>query len=186
MADVKVSGLAAVAAVAGANEFLVNEAGTSKKASATQIKTFAQVGTTTNDDAAAGSIGEYVSSTLAQASATSLTTQTAKTVTSISLTAGDWDVDGVVNFIFGLTTNAIALYGGISTTNNTLGANNTFAGVTNDSSGVVYGNVLQVRNMVPHQRISISGTTTVYLIAYADFTVSTTTVHGLIRARRVR
>ena len=40
MADTKISALAAVAAVAGANEFAVNEAGTSKKASATQIQDF--------------------------------------------------------------------------------------------------------------------------------------------------
>jgi hypothetical protein len=38
--DSKVSALAAVSAVAGTNEFLVNEAGTSKKASATQLATF--------------------------------------------------------------------------------------------------------------------------------------------------
>ena len=40
MADTKISALAAVAAIAGTNELAVNEAGTSKKATATQIKTF--------------------------------------------------------------------------------------------------------------------------------------------------
>jgi hypothetical protein len=40
MADTKISALAAVAAVAGTNEFAVNEAGTSKKATATQIAAF--------------------------------------------------------------------------------------------------------------------------------------------------
>ena len=40
MADTKISALAAVAAAAGANEFAVNEAGVSKKASLTQIQTF--------------------------------------------------------------------------------------------------------------------------------------------------
>jgi hypothetical protein len=144
------------------------------------------VGTTTNDDAAAGSVGEYVSATLAAGSATSLTTTTAKTVTSISLTAGDWDVDGAVNFLLGGTTNVVALYGGISTTNNTLGANNTFTGVTNAAAGIVYSPTYQVRTAPPIQRISLAATTTVYLIAYADFTVSTATAHGLIQARRVR
>jgi hypothetical protein len=42
MADTKISALTAVSAVAGANEFAVNEAGTSKKASATQISAFLQ------------------------------------------------------------------------------------------------------------------------------------------------
>lgn len=41
MADTQISGLTAVSSVAGANEFGVNEAGASKKASATQIATFA-------------------------------------------------------------------------------------------------------------------------------------------------
>ena len=40
MADTKISALTAVVSVAGANEFAVNEAGTSKKASATQLSTF--------------------------------------------------------------------------------------------------------------------------------------------------
>lgn len=40
MADTKISALSAVASVAGANEFGVNEAGTSKKASASQIAVF--------------------------------------------------------------------------------------------------------------------------------------------------
>lgn len=40
MADTKISALSGVATVAGANEFAVNEAGTSKKASATQLQNF--------------------------------------------------------------------------------------------------------------------------------------------------
>ena len=40
MADSKISALTAVASVAGTNEFAVNEAGTSKKASGTQLSTF--------------------------------------------------------------------------------------------------------------------------------------------------
>lgn len=40
MADTKISALTAVASVADANEFAVNEAGTSKKASASQIATY--------------------------------------------------------------------------------------------------------------------------------------------------
>lgn len=40
MANVKISGLPAASLVAGANEFEINEAGTSKKVTATQIATF--------------------------------------------------------------------------------------------------------------------------------------------------
>jgi len=48
MANVKISGLTSAAAVAGANEFEINEAGTSKKVTGTQIATF--VGTTLDGD----------------------------------------------------------------------------------------------------------------------------------------
>jgi hypothetical protein len=41
MADTKISDLTGVASVAGTNEFAVNEAGTSKKATAAQIATYA-------------------------------------------------------------------------------------------------------------------------------------------------
>ena len=40
MPDTKISALSAVTAVAATDEFAVNEAGTSKKASATQLKEF--------------------------------------------------------------------------------------------------------------------------------------------------
>ena len=40
MADTKISALTGVASVADANEFAVNEAGTSKKASASQLSTY--------------------------------------------------------------------------------------------------------------------------------------------------
>lgn len=49
MADTKISALAAVASVTGADEFAVNEAGTSKKATATQVQTFAVPMTTRGD-----------------------------------------------------------------------------------------------------------------------------------------
>ena len=143
-------------------------------------------GVTDASNASAGSVGEYISATLSSGSAVSLTTFTAKTVTSISLTAGDWDVTGVMNMFFGATTNVVAAYGGASTTNNTLGANNTFTGTLYATTGAVLGDVLQTRSPIPMQRISISTTTTVYLIAFASFSVSTVNAHGEIRARRIR
>lgn len=47
MADTKISALSAVASVAGTNELAVNESGTSKKASVTQVATFLQSATQT-------------------------------------------------------------------------------------------------------------------------------------------
>ena len=51
-------------------------------------------GVTTNSNAAAGIVGEYISSSIASGSAVSLTTGVSANVTSISLTAGDWEVYG--------------------------------------------------------------------------------------------
>jgi len=141
-------------------------------------------GTATNDDAAAGKIGQYVSSTLASGSAVSLTTGIPANVTSISLTAGDWDVTGVVDFAFGATTSYTALMGGISTTANTFGAQDsrfdfeTPAAVPTATTAPAW--------VVPVVRLSLAATTTVYLVAAANFTVSTLGTYGTIRARRMR
>ena len=55
------------------------------------------VGTTTNDSAAAGVVGQYISSYV---SATSVpTTNTWGDLTSVSLTAGDWDVTVRMEFV---------------------------------------------------------------------------------------
>lgn len=49
MANVKISGLTAAAAAAGANEFEINEAGTSKKVTGSQILTYVKANTTPAD-----------------------------------------------------------------------------------------------------------------------------------------
>lgn len=65
MADAKISALTGVTAVAGTNEFAVNEAGTSKKATATQIKTFANTAPTfAAGSATANSWPEFTAGTL--------------------------------------------------------------------------------------------------------------------------
>src|SRR5712671_6777035 len=87
-------------------------------------------GTTTNDNAAAGNVGEYIVGTAAIDSV-SITTGTPVNVGSISLTAGDWDVSCQIVYLPGATTTVSALEASLSATtgtrNGTLGA---FAGVT--------------------------------------------------------
>jgi hypothetical protein len=142
------------------------------------------IGTATNDSASAGSVGEYVSSSIATGSSVSLSTGTGATVTSISLTAGDWDVSGDVAFTFGATTSYTFIGGGVSTTAATLGGvDNNFQFVTAAS---VPTNAIDMVKPTPTVRISISGTTTVYLIAQSNFSVSTLKAYGSIRARRIR
>lgn len=134
--------------------------------------------------AAVGEAGEYLSASLGSGAATSLTTATPKTVISLPLTEGDWDVDGVADFIPAATTSVTALTQGASETTNTLGADDTY--LSNSMAAVVFGAVTQ-RNKIPVQRIAVSAAgTTVYLIASATFTISTMTAFGTIRARRAK
>lgn len=138
-------------------------------------------GTTTNDNAASLMVGEFVSSAIASGSAVSLTTATAANITSISLTAGDWDVEGNVNFSASTAT-VTGTSAGISSTSATLPADGTEA-----YSGVQVTLVSEVDSVtMPRKRISIAGTTTVYLVGKSTFSAGTVTAFGSISARRVR
>lgn len=140
------------------------------------------IGTTTNDNAATGYVGEYVSSTVASGSAVSLTTATPANVTSISLTAGDWDVRGVLGFVLNAATTVAYLGGSSSSTSATLGGLGTEAYFP--GSGATLSTGPQIA--LPVVRFSLSSTTTVYLVAQASFGVNTASAFGAINARRVR
>jgi hypothetical protein len=143
------------------------------------------IGTTTNDSAAAGSVGEYITSNVAAASATSLVTNTPKNITSISLTAGDWNVHGNITFLMATTTAINDLVSWTSTTSATLpDASKLNAVAYNSAATWAAGAATGVE--APFLRVSVSGTTTVYLSAQATFGVSTLTACGTIHARRVR
>lgn len=137
------------------------------------------VGTTTNDNAAAGKVGEFVSSTIGAASGTNLTNNTAGDVTSISLTAGDWDVWGNVGFIPSGTFLTAGL-AWISSTSATLPDqslyNAVYPGAVTPFQGV----------QCPYKRFSLSGTTTIYLSALPSFSAGTCKGAGGIFARRAR
>jgi hypothetical protein len=142
------------------------------------------VGTSTNDNAAAGNVGEYVESVLVSGSAVALTTTTAKTVTSIPLTAGDWDVDCVVNYGPTATTSITSDAASLSLTTNTFDATaGRFVQITRPPT--VNGG-LNDSVAVPPYRFSLSGSTTIFLVAESIFTASTNAASGIIRARRVR
>jgi hypothetical protein len=138
------------------------------------------VGTITNDSAAAGSIGEYISSY--QASGVSLSTTTPTTITSISLTAGDWDVEGCVNVVPPASTMQIII-AGISTTPATL-PTGTFSGLSEISHST--GFLATVSLPTGSTRISIASTTTVYLVAEVGLSSGSATGGGSISARRRR
>lgn len=127
-------------------------------------------------------IGEYLTAALDIGSATSLTTNTSKTIISQSLTAGDWEVEGIVNYIPNTTTSITQFQQGASSTDNTLGADNTYA--SRSMAAYIPGIVTQ-RITIPRQRFSLAVSTTVYLIANATFTASTMTAYGALFCRRM-
>lgn len=156
----------------------------------TPSQTAGIVGTTTNNNADAGSVGEVVSSSVAVGSGVALTTAVSATsgttVTSISLTAGDWDVFGVVGVNGAATTNFTVIAGGINTVNNELNS------LYEERTAFIYGTAGRVPAgspisfVFPPTRVSIASTTTYYLVAYAQFTLSTAVGFGRITARRAR
>lgn len=144
----------------------------------------------TNDDASSTKLGEFISSTLLVASAVTLSTGAAKTVTSVSLTAGDWDVHGNVSFTDGTATSITVTIGSISTTDNTLPATSTVGAYFHDRTSAfvpaVGSGLIWKTRPTGEVRLSLSGTTTVYLVAYSEFTVSGQKACGFIGARRSR
>lgn len=144
----------------------------------TPSQTAGIVGTTTNNNANAGSVGEYAA---ANTAGNSITNNTAANCTSVSLTAGDWDVSGTISFTGASNTSVAALEASISSTSATLsglgGTNAYLLPFTASSTTII---------STPVVRQSLSATTTIYLVSQQAFTGGTMTCSGFIRARRVR
>lgn len=144
-------------------------------ASITFNSTTGVVGTTTNDSAAAGSVGELLTAT---GSGVAMTSTVAVNITSLSVTAGDWDIWAWFDF----TESAFAYTrceASVSTTSATTGATPTTIG----SSALLAS---EYKGPVVAQRFSFSGTTTVYLVGKCTFGSGTSTAGGTIYARRRR
>ncbi len=140
-------------------------------------------GTRTNDNQAAGYVGEYVKSAVTAVS--SAANATWGNVTSISLTAGDWDVSCLLNQInngatqTGIFQGAISAFSGNTTTDHA-GGDNTIS----QSTATTNNNQSSV--CIPVWRVSIASTTTIYLKGWSQFTAGTPQFYGRISARRVR
>jgi len=140
-------------------------------------------GTATNDNAAAGNVGEFIFSTVAGGSAVPLTTATGANMTSVSLTAGDWDCQANVVRSFGATTSITTASSGISTTSATLGS---AANATTQYVTAAFVPNAQMSWLTPIVRESLAAPTTIFAVALDNFTVSTDSVFGTLRCRRVR
>ena len=135
-------------------------------------------GTTTNNNANAGSIGEFGTATT---NTTSLTSGSPANCTSISVSAGDWDVEGVVTYTPSGSMTVTGMVSGVNTTSATFGA---FGSYVQSNSSVTVS--VPQTFATPVFRVSVAGTTTVYVVGQASFSGGTMTCNGFIRARRVR
>jgi len=142
-------------------------------------------GTTTNDNAMAGQIGEFLSSNVPSGSAVALTTATAADVTTLSLTAGDWDVSGNVALNPAATTSVTQYLAWITTSSATVPTSPNAGAEINSNFSAFVPNATEIMP-VGTIRISVGVTTTVYLSVRSTFTVSTMGAYGYLRARRVR
>lgn len=137
-------------------------------------------GTNTNDNAPAGVIGEFIESDIPNGSAVALVTSVSKTVTSIPLTAGDWDVSATIASTVMNTTTEFT--GTVSLTTNTLSSTKQArirVGTAGNLIGVFSG-------AIQTQRISLAAPASVYLVAQAVFASGSNSAYGTISARRVR
>ena len=142
-------------------------------------------GTALANSAPTGFKGEYIESvTLQNVGATGLFSD----LTSISLTAGDWDVSGLANWVpNGATFTTTDFELGISST-----AGNSNTGLTLGSNWVLYSDVVPITftnfsAAVPVYRISLASTTTFYLKGkISAYSVATPQVSVRLSARRVR
>ncbi|MFA6265965.1 MAG: hypothetical protein WC670_09665 [Pseudolabrys sp.] len=141
-------------------------------------------GTNTNDNAGVGDVGEYVSSTVPIASAVALSSGAPANVTSILLSAGDWEVGGNVAFVSNPATTTSILIASINTVSNTL-PTLPAGGGRSQVAGTFPGGIIECLQS-GEARISLNTPTTIYLVAQANFAVDIMTAFGFIRGRRVR
>lgn len=139
-------------------------------------------GTSTNNVAGAGIVGQVIASSIPSGSAVALTTSTAKDVTSISLTPGNWFICANVAFFANAATTATGFAGGITTTTNTL--------PTPPDGYAQFAITVPAAGSEPEFSTgcvvkSLASTTTVFLDASASFAVNTMSAFGNIVAHRI-
>lgn len=143
------------------------------------------VGTIVTGNAAAGNVGEYISARRANDGSLTLTNNTGVNITSITLTAGDWDISAIANVgVFTAGTLVMTYWlGGIGTTSG--------AGLTEGDSFCFSGQFPTGQTdcgiAIPAYRVSITTSTTYFLVVQAGFSgTAVVDAFGRISARRIR
>lgn len=139
------------------------------------------IGVSDGSNASTGYIGEFIINSVAAASAVTFTDGTAGDITSITLTAGDWEIEAKVQFTNGAITGTqfsgfIGTASGSSTTGQDTALNTSYAGAPTATSDTTAA--------IPRFRVNVTATTTYYLKSKSSFTVGTLKAYGFISARR--
>jgi len=180
-----IQGVSAVTSIAGNTGAFTLSTGLTNSTNDLRINAGSIPAVATSGLATAGTLGEYISSQVLIAGETPATaTATPVNITSISLTAGDWDVDGVVYSDNAGACTLLVSEAWISSTSATVptrpnnGMMTMWVGSTTSNIAVSAGS----------GRISLASTTTIFLSCYANFTggSSNPKYYGFIGARRAR
>jgi hypothetical protein len=134
-------------------------------------------------DATAGYINEEIISFVGSGSAVSLSNNVTANITSITLTPGDWDITGAVTFSGSLTGTVLAM--GIDTTTANL-PSSTLIPQRRIDTPTMPTSSSSMTISVPRYRVSISSSTTYYLVAVAVYSGGSALGNGLLSARRRR
>jgi len=152
----------------------------------TPVQTTGIIGTTTNNNANSGSVGEVLSAVVLVGSAVSMTNATPVNIASLPITAGDWDVWAEFWTNPAGTTTTSRVQVAVSATSATLPtvpaagtARTNIGGVSVPAGEAMVASTSQAR-------VSLSGTTAYYLVAQTSFAVSTMGGYGVLKARRRR
>jgi len=148
-------------------------------------------GTTLADDPPGGmTIGAFVSSSITAGQQIGLTQSTTANVASIVLQPGDWDISGTVNHSASTNTSVTSLISGISTVSAVTAGQAGGGGLGTDPTAIWLQAAAVPKGIMVLEagpvRFNTTLTTTMYLVALDSFTVSTLSVFGTIRARRMR
>jgi hypothetical protein len=140
------------------------------------------LGVTSGAAACAGCVGEYLESVVNQGSAIALTTGTAANVTSLVLTAGDWDLSANISFLPGGSPSVTVIAGSSSLVSATFDTSNgRFVQIPSAAYTATFGSSFAFKPL----KFNVTVNTTVFLVAFANFTVGTLGGYGIISARRV-
>lgn len=152
------------------------------------LATFAAgiIGVTDASSATAGNIGEEIISTISTYT-NYTTTVTYQNITSITLTAGDWDISAFATFSSNTATITAAGNAIFAIATTTASATGSVEGksIAYIPQAALLGTSLESVTIEP-VKVTISGSTTYYFTTQAAFTLGNPQFVGTIRARRLR